>query len=75
MRLDFSQNEEAVIGHLLRSICRQEYPFKLVTVFVVADNCTDSSAEIARKADIVVYERFNAVHIGKGYAHFVPYTL
>lgn len=35
---------------------------------VVADNCTDDTAEIARAKGAVVYERENKVERGKGYA-------
>ena len=40
----------------------------LVTVFVAADNCTDRTAAIARTHGAVVYERFNQLNVGKGYA-------
>lgn len=63
-----ARNEEAVIEHLLESIWRQDYPSELVTVFVVADNCTDRTADVARKSGAVVYERFNTLQVGKGYA-------
>ena len=63
-----ARNEASVIENLIQSIKAQDYPEKLVTVFVVADNCTDSTAEIARKAGAVVYERFNKNEVGKGYA-------
>ena len=38
-----ARNEEAVIGRLLESIRLQDYPSELLTVFVVADNCTDGT--------------------------------
>ena len=63
-----ARNEEAVIGHLIDSIKSQTYPSELVTTFVVADNCTDSTAKIAADAGAVVYERFNKNQVGKGYA-------
>lgn len=63
-----ARNEETVIANLIDSIKKQDYPAELVTVFVVADNCTDRTAEIARRAGAVVYERFNKVNTGKGYA-------
>ena len=63
-----ARNEEAVIGQLLDSIARQDYPADLVTTFVVADNCTDSTAQVARDAGAVVFERFNKLRVGKGYA-------
>ncbi len=63
-----ARNEEGVIGHLLESIRRQDYPSELVTVFVVADNCSDDTAGTARGAGAVVYERFHKTKISKGYA-------
>ena len=42
-----ARNEEKVIGNLLDSIAKQDYPKELITVFVVADNCTDKTAEVA----------------------------
>lgn len=63
-----ARNEEAVISNLIENIHQQHYPRELVTVFVVADNCTDETATAAREAGAIVYERFNETHIGKGYA-------
>lgn len=63
-----ARNEEMVLPHLLASINAQDYPAELVTTFVVADNCTDNTAEAARRAGAVVYERFNKNLVGKGYA-------
>ena len=63
-----ARNEESVITQLIDSIRGQTYPGELITVFVVADNCTDSTADAARSAGAVVYERFNLVNVGKGFA-------
>ena len=63
-----ARNEESVISGLLDSLRAQTYDMSLVTVFVAADNCTDSTAAIARAHDAVVYERFNQLNVGKGYA-------
>ncbi len=63
-----ARNESAVIKNLLDSINYQTYPKELVDVFVVADNCTDNTAEIARSCGANVYERFDKVNVGKGYA-------
>ena len=41
-----ARNEELVIGNLLESINNQDYDKDLVKVFVVADNCTDNTANI-----------------------------
>jgi cellulose synthase/poly-beta-1,6-N-acetylglucosamine synthase-like glycosyltransferase len=37
-------------------------------ILVIADNCTDSTAEIARELRIEVLERFDRGHRGKGFA-------
>ena len=63
-----ARNEEAVIPHLLDSIRAQDYPKELITTYVVADNCTDRTAEVARAAGARVYTRFNRREVGKGYA-------
>lgn len=63
-----ARNEENVLCHLLDSIHKQSYPSELVTVFVVADNCTDGTAEVARAHGAVCYERFDSAHRTKGYA-------
>ena len=63
-----ARNEKDVIGNLLDSINKQDYPKELLTVFVVADNCDDNTAEIARKHGAIVYERFDTVHKTKGFA-------
>ena len=63
-----ARNEQSVIGNLIDSIRSQDYPSELVTIFVVADNCTDETARVAREAGAVVYERFDSAHRTKGYA-------
>lgn len=63
-----ARNESQVIGNLIDSIKRQSYPSELVTIFVVADNCTDNTAEICRNLGAIVYERFDKNHVSKGYA-------
>ncbi len=63
-----ARNEESVIGNLLQSIRRQDYPADLLTVFVIADNCTDHTAEVARQNGAICYERFNDAERTKGFA-------
>lgn len=63
-----ARNEEAVIGNLMESIRRQDYPAHLLTTFVVADNCTDHTAENARKHGAICYERNDPSRRTKGFA-------
>ncbi len=63
-----ARNESVVLPHLLDSIHNQTYPQDLIHTYVIADNCTDNTAEIAKKMGAVVYERFSEKHVGKGYA-------
>ena len=63
-----ARNEERVIGHLLQSIKACDYPSELVDIYVIADNCTDSTAQISAENGAMVYQRFNQKLIGKGYA-------
>ena len=63
-----ARNEQSVIGNLLDSIENQDYPKELLTVFVVADNCSDNTAQIARQKGAVCYERFDTEHKTKGFA-------
>lgn len=63
-----ARNESGVIGNLIKSIRAQKYPAELVDIFVIADNCTDNTAAVARDAGAIVYERFNTEQVGKGYA-------
>ncbi len=63
-----ARNESTVIADLLRSIKSQNYPQELIDVFVIADNCSDDTADIARREGAFVVTRFNRRLIGKGYA-------
>ena len=62
-----AHNEEAVIANLVRSIKDQDYPSELIEVFVVADACTDNTAQLAREAGAIVYERNDLARKGKSW--------
>ncbi|KFJ08285.1 glycosyltransferase family 2 protein [Bifidobacterium tsurumiense] len=63
-----ARNEENVIGNLIDSLRQQTYPSELIDIWLVADNCTDNTAQVVRSMGCHVVERFNKEEIGKGYA-------
>ena len=63
-----AHNEEMVVANLIESLKNQIYDKNLYDIYVIADNCTDKTAEVARKAGAIVYERFDNAHKTKGYA-------
>lgn len=63
-----ARNEENVISQLCDSIEVQNYPDELIDIYVIADNCTDSTAVIARGCGANVIERNDPSRVGKGYA-------
>ena len=68
MALIPAHNEAAVIANLIESLKNQNYPKELLDIYVIADNCTDNTAQIARDAGAIVYERFDSEKKTKGYA-------
>ena len=63
-----ARNEGKVIGNLIASIQNNKYPQDKLQVFVIAHNCTDNTAEIARNLGATVYEYNNPNECTKGYA-------
>ncbi|MEO8973079.1 MAG: glycosyltransferase family 2 protein, partial [Ktedonobacteraceae bacterium] len=68
-----AHDEEIVIGTLLNSLSTLNYLPGRYTVYVVADNCGDGTAALARQYDcehnrVQVYERVDLEQRGKGYA-------
>lgn len=63
-----AHNEEQVIGQLVENLHVLNYPSELYDIYVIADNCKDKTAQIAKKAGAIVHERFNLEQRGKGYA-------
>ena len=63
-----AHNEEQVVAEIVDSLVDVDYDKDLYDIFVIADNCNDSTAEIARQHGADVHERFSQTERGKGYA-------
>ena len=63
-----AHNEEAGIARTVVSLLNMDWPRDRFRVLVVADNCSDQTARVARQAGATVLERQDAVNRGKGYA-------
>lgn len=63
-----ARNEEKTIGNLIRSLKSQNYSQKHIDVFVIADNCTDNTAQVSKELGALVYERYDSLKRRKGYA-------
>lgn len=63
-----AHDEEATLPRLLASVRALDYPPERRRVHVVADNCSDRTAAVARAAGVIVHERVDAQRVGKGYA-------
>ncbi len=63
-----AHNEEVLLPELLESLQQLDYPKSHYQVHVIADNCSDHTAEIAAAYGAIVHVRHNETLIGKGYA-------
>jgi cellulose synthase/poly-beta-1,6-N-acetylglucosamine synthase-like glycosyltransferase len=63
-----AHDEEALIGRVVRNLRAIDWPSDRFRVVVVADNCADRTAVLARAAGADVIERRHASLLGKGYA-------
>jgi cellulose synthase/poly-beta-1,6-N-acetylglucosamine synthase-like glycosyltransferase len=63
-----AHDEERTIEGTLLSLLAIDYPRELFDIVVVADNCADRTAEVARREDVRVLVRHNPLLRGKGYA-------
>lgn len=66
-----ARNEAHVIPHLIDSIRAQNYPRELLDILLVAHNCSDNTAEVARNMGVDIVLELNdpdPKHGRKGYA-------
>ena len=52
-----AHNEEAVVGNLIESLQKQNYPKNKYDICVIADNCTDRTKEVAESYGVKIFER------------------
>ncbi len=63
-----AHNEESSIATTVQSLKALDYPRQLFEILVIADNCQDQTASIARGEGAEVLERFHATRKSKGFA-------
>jgi len=63
-----AHNEAEVIERTVASLRKIDWPSENFRVLVVADNCSDKTAALARNAGAEVLERHDDARRGKGYA-------
>jgi cellulose synthase/poly-beta-1,6-N-acetylglucosamine synthase-like glycosyltransferase len=63
-----AHNEANVIGASVAQWLSIDYPSHLYTIHVVADHCSDRTADLARSAGAIVHERDDGPRTGKGAA-------
>jgi cellulose synthase/poly-beta-1,6-N-acetylglucosamine synthase-like glycosyltransferase len=63
-----AHNEEAIIGRCVASLLSSDKPNSQISIYVVADNCTDETARCAQAAGAQVLIRHDETKRGKGYA-------
>ncbi|MFQ5480247.1 MAG: glycosyltransferase family 2 protein [Thermodesulfobacteriota bacterium] len=63
-----AHNEALLIERTINSVKSSDYPVPLFDIIVIADNCTDDTAGIARDAGVTCLQRSDTGNKGKGYA-------
>jgi cellulose synthase/poly-beta-1,6-N-acetylglucosamine synthase-like glycosyltransferase len=69
-----AHNEALSIKTCVESLLQADRADMQTAVYVIADNCTDNTAELARWSGATVMERNNPAERGKGYALHYAFT-
>lgn len=56
-----ARNEELVIGHLLQSLNSQKYPKELFDLYVIPNNCTDETRQVALENGALIFDGSTAI--------------
>ena len=66
-----AKDEENVISRLINSVRNASYPQDKIDIFIIAHNCKDQTADIARNmgANVIVYNDENARTLGLAYKY------
>ena len=70
-----AHNEAEVIGSLVENLMNLDYPKELFEVCVIADNCTDKTADISRKLGAIVLEHTSLPGEKKGKPYAIKYAI
>ena len=63
-----AHNEQLLITHTVKGLLEMDYPSSARRVVVIADNCIDGTADLARAAGAECLERFDTERRGKQHA-------
>jgi 1,2-diacylglycerol 3-beta-glucosyltransferase len=63
-----AHDEEDQVGNALQSCFALDYPKDKIVVWVIADNCSDRTSDVASSLGANCLIRTDAAHTGKGYA-------
>ncbi|KQY83876.1 hypothetical protein ASD24_08710 [Paenibacillus sp. Root52] len=70
-----AHNEEVVIGDLLDNLKMIDYPAELFDICLIADNCSDRTADIGREKEVIVLEHYYMPGEPKGKPYAMKYAL